>query len=534
MKATLFCGRYRVMRRLGSGGTATVFLAEDDKLGRPVAVKRLHGAEVTDETAERLRREARIMASLRHPNLVDVYDMLTDEDDLFLVMEYVEGMTLSHLLEDEGPLSPERTLELLRPVAAALDHAHASRVVHRDVKPSNILVGRGGDVKLADLGLATAAEITNITPPGSIIGTPAYMAPEQAQPLPCSPATDVYSLATIAFQALSGTLPRTGSSVLAVLRQATSMPPADLRDRRPGTPEAAAAVLIKAMAARPEDRHPSASAMLEELAEGLREDPPASEVAPTEVAPPVPRRTPPRAARRERTPADVLAVSEDFAPGGRDGPPSENRPTFLPVRRRPNRSGRLLAALALAAAIAVAAAVVLVNRGDPSSERRAATPTGTATATPEPAPADGATATPEATAGEEAPADSTPETADAPAGEPTPAPTPRALSATATVRAFYGRAAAGRYGSAWKLAGPNMRAVFGNSRAEFRRQLSSLQQIEFTQLEVSERADGSATLLVQSVATHSNRVDRGTGTLRTVRSSGRWLLEPAGLSCQSV
>src|SRR3712207_1633562 len=122
--ATLFCGRYRVVRRLGSGGTATVFLAEDQKLGRDVAVKRLHGIEVTEETAERLRREARIMASLHHPNLVTVLDMLTEDDDLFLIMEYVPGGTLAEVLQD-APLEPGRTLELLRPVAAALDHAHA-------------------------------------------------------------------------------------------------------------------------------------------------------------------------------------------------------------------------------------------------------------------------------------------------------------------------------------------------------------------------------------------------------------------------
>jgi serine/threonine protein kinase len=177
--ATLFCGRYRVVRRLGSGGTATVFLAEDQTLGREVAVKRLHGAEVTEVTAERLRREAQIMASLHHLNLVTVLDMLTEDDDLFLVMEYVAGGTLSDVLED-APLDAGRTLGLLRPVAAALDHAHSHGIVHRDVKPSNVLVGEHGEVKLGDLGLATAAEITKITPPGSILGTPAYMAPEQA------------------------------------------------------------------------------------------------------------------------------------------------------------------------------------------------------------------------------------------------------------------------------------------------------------------------------------------------------------------
>src|SRR4051812_46597666 len=117
--ARLFAGRYRAVRRLGTGGTATVFLARDERLEREVAVKRIHGAEVTAETALRLQREARIMASVRHPNLVTVFDMVTDEDDLLLVMEYVEGRTLAEVFA-RGPLTPERTLALLTPVAAAL------------------------------------------------------------------------------------------------------------------------------------------------------------------------------------------------------------------------------------------------------------------------------------------------------------------------------------------------------------------------------------------------------------------------------
>jgi tRNA A-37 threonylcarbamoyl transferase component Bud32 len=449
VQTTLFCGRYRVVRRLGSGATATVFLAEDERLERRVAVKRLHGAEVTEATAERLRREARIMASLRHPNLVAVYDMLTEDDDLYLVMEYVEGETLAEVLGD-APLRPDRVLELLEPVAEALDHAHGHGVVHRDVKPSNVLVGSRA-VKLADLGLATAAEITRITPPGSIVGTPAYMAPEQAQPLPCTPAVDVYALATIAFQALSGTLPRTGATTLAVLRQATEEPVPDLRDRRPGTPPAVAAALDRGMAREPEKRQASAGALIRELADGFEQP-------------------------RRRVPAPA-------APPRRD------------------RAARALALLALVTAIAVVAAVVLATRDDGAAEPRAdATRTAVPTATAE---------------------------------EPTPEPTPRALSATATVRAFYTRAADGDFAGAWRLAGPGMRAVFGNSRAEFERQLSSLERIEFERLAVVERGDGSATVDISSVATHTDRVDRCTGTLRTVRSNGRWLVEPAGLQCET-
>src|SRR3954471_11455649 len=267
--ARLFAGRYRAVRWLGAGGTATVFLARDERLEREVAVKRVHGAEVTAETALRLRREARIMASLYHPNLVTVYDMVTDADDLLLIMEYVQGRTLAEIFAS-GPLSWERTQALLTPVAAALDEVHREGVVHRDLKPSNILVADNGVVKVADLGLATAAEITRITPPGVILGTPAYMAPEQARPGPCTPAADIYALATIAFEALSGERPRTGRTVVAILAQATQQPPADLREHRPGTPAVVAEALMRGMAADPQDRPSSASELLADLAADFR------------------------------------------------------------------------------------------------------------------------------------------------------------------------------------------------------------------------------------------------------------------------
>src|SRR3954451_793216 len=269
MSDLLFAGRYRVIRRLGSGATATVFLAHDQRLERDVAIKRIHGAEVTARTAQRLRREARIMASLRHRNLVTVFDMVTDGDDLLLIMEYVDGETLADVLA-AGPLGWDRVLALLEPVADPLDCVHEQGVVHRDLKPSNILVARNGVVKVADLGLATAAEITKITPPGEIMGTPAYMAPEQARPVPCTSAVDIYALATIAFEALSGTRPRTGPTVVAILAQATQQPPADLRRHRPGTPAAVAEALMRGMAADPDDRPSSASQLLAELAAGFR------------------------------------------------------------------------------------------------------------------------------------------------------------------------------------------------------------------------------------------------------------------------
>jgi eukaryotic-like serine/threonine-protein kinase len=328
-----------MIRRLGAGGTASVYLTEDQLLGRPVAVKRVHGAEVTPATAQRLQREARIMASLRHPNLVAIYDMLTDEDDLLLAMEYVDGGTLADLMAD-APLDPPRVLELLRPIAEVLDHVHAEGVVHRDLKPSNVLVGRDGTVKLTDLGLATAAEITRITPPGSIVGTPSYMAPEQARAVPCTGAVDIFALATIAFQALSGRLPREGGTVISVLAQATSAPVPDLRELRPGTPPQVADALMRGMAADPEER-PSACELLQALEDG-------------------------------------------FAPAERE-PRPEPRPATRPRRPASRRRARLLALTALLLGVAAVIAVVELARGGGEPTHTAgggrSTPTATATET---------------------------------------------------------------------------------------------------------------------------------------------------------
>src|SRR3954468_15997130 len=279
----LFAERYRSVRRLGHGGTATVFLARDERLEREVATKRVPGAEVTATTAKRLWREARIMASLRHPNLVAIYDIVVDGEDLLLVMEYVQGRTLADVLAS-APLSWEHTAELLDPVASALDYVHSQGVVHRDLKPSNVLVGDDGSVKVADLGLATAAEITKITPPGAIMGTPAYMAPEQARPGTPTPAADVFALATIAFEALSGTLPRWGQSVVAILAQAAHEPPADLREHRPDTPAGVAQALMRGMSPVAEQRQRSASALLREITAGFTEAP-TTEIRPASSPP---------------------------------------------------------------------------------------------------------------------------------------------------------------------------------------------------------------------------------------------------------
>src|SRR5919107_811723 len=235
----LLAGRYRTIERVGSGGMATVLLAEDERLGRRVAVKRLH-AESPEDPARRFRREARLGASLNHPNLVAVYDIVTDEEDVLIVMEYVEGETLRDALE-RAPLEPERATEVLRGVAAALDHAHAEGIIHRDVKPANVLLGRDGRVKLADLGIATAVEGTRITMSGTVLGTAAYMAPEALEGHSPGPVADVYSLAVVAWECFSGKRAYEGKTPLQIAHRKAVEPPPSLIE---ACPDASAAVAL--------------------------------------------------------------------------------------------------------------------------------------------------------------------------------------------------------------------------------------------------------------------------------------------------
>src|SRR5215212_11984807 len=224
----LLAGRYRVIDRVGSGGMATVLLAEDERLGRQVAVKRLH-AESPEDTARRFRREARLGASLNHPNLVAVYDIVTDDEDVLIVMEYVDGETLRDALE-RAPLPPKRAVEVLRGIAAAIDHAHSEGIIHRDVKPANILLGSDGRVKLADLGIATAVEGSRITMAGTVLGTASYMAPEQLEGVAPGPAADVYSLAVVAWESLCGCRAYDGKTPLEIAHRKAIEPPPSLLD----------------------------------------------------------------------------------------------------------------------------------------------------------------------------------------------------------------------------------------------------------------------------------------------------------------
>jgi serine/threonine protein kinase len=238
-RGEVFADRYRVIRRLGAGGMATVWLAEDERLGRQVAIKRLR-TDAPEESLTRFRREARLGATLNHPNFVSVFDTIATEDGALIVMEYVPGHSLEDLSRS-GPMDPDEVVSILKGAADALDHAHREGVVHRDIKPANILVREDGAVKLADLGIARAMDATQITAEGKVIGTVPYMAPERMRRAGAGgPASDVYALAAVAYELLSGSPPPA---------QPTDGDPAvdraELASGWPGAPASAFAVVMR-------------------------------------------------------------------------------------------------------------------------------------------------------------------------------------------------------------------------------------------------------------------------------------------------
>src|SRR5918999_4919235 len=201
-------GRYRIEKPLGEGGMADVFLAQDTGLDRPVAIKVLAQRLLGDEALRtRFVREARMAAGLQHPNIVTVFDTGEHDGRPFIVMELVEGMTLADRLRSQGKLSPDEVIFIGVQACAGLARAHAAGLVHRDVKPGNLLLRKDGVVKVADFGIASAAELTSVTEAGTILGTAAYLAPEQAEGRTATPQSDLYGLGAVLYEALTGRQP---------------------------------------------------------------------------------------------------------------------------------------------------------------------------------------------------------------------------------------------------------------------------------------------------------------------------------------
>jgi tRNA A-37 threonylcarbamoyl transferase component Bud32 len=327
----LLAGRYRLEERVATGGMGEVWRATDLVLERRVAVKLLRETLVDDpKVAERFRREALLAASLSHPSIAGVLDYVQEDGRPGIVMEYVEGETLADRLAREGPLAPAEAVRIATALLDALGAAHEAGIVHRDVKPGNVILTRAGEVKLTDLGVARAASHTTLTDTGMVVGTAHYLSPEQATGRPATPASDLYAVGAILYEMLVGARPFEAETPLAVAMKRLAEDPRPPRELRPDLPEPLERVVLRGLARDPDRRYRSARTMREALRAA--------------VAPGGPG-TPPAGAAARPEPTLVLPAA------GAATRPSE---PVVPQPRAPGRRRRT----AVLAAIAVAAGVV--------------------------------------------------------------------------------------------------------------------------------------------------------------------------------
>ena len=266
----VFDGRYKVVRKLGTGGMANVYLAEDQELGRRVAIKMLDDRHAQDEQfVERFRREAKNAAGLSHPNIVSIYDRGQAEGTYYIAMEYLEGRTLKELLVSRGPTPLAVAIDYARQILAALGFAHRNGIVHRDIKPHNVVVAPDGRLKVTDFGIARAGA-SQMTETGSIIGTAQYLSPEQAKGAPVTPASDIYSVGIVLYEMLTGSVPFTGDTPLEIAMKHLSAIPEPPSEKRREIPHELDSIVLRALAKDPADRYQSTDEMDADLARAAR------------------------------------------------------------------------------------------------------------------------------------------------------------------------------------------------------------------------------------------------------------------------
>ncbi|WP_400163281.1 Stk1 family PASTA domain-containing Ser/Thr kinase [Brevibacillus sp. TJ4] len=259
-------GRYQVENRIGGGGMAIVYKAKDLILNRMVAIKVLRSQYGTDEDfVNRFRREAQAVASLSHPNVVGVYDVGQEGDTHYMVMEYVEGSTLKEMIVQHGALPIEEAIRIAQQICDALDHAHQNQIIHRDIKPHNILIGKNGRVKVTDFGIARAVTSATITHTNAMLGSVHYFSPEQARGGVTGEKSDIYSLGIVLYEMVTGQLPFSGDSPISVALKHLQEPLPEPRQIRPGIPQSVENIILKALVKDPFLRYASAKEMLDDL-----------------------------------------------------------------------------------------------------------------------------------------------------------------------------------------------------------------------------------------------------------------------------
>jgi eukaryotic-like serine/threonine-protein kinase len=329
LSSTVLSGRYRLESKLGSGGMSTVYLAIDEVLDRAVAIKLLH-REISEEEdqLERFRREARSAARLSHPNLVGVIDAGEDDGRPYIVFEYIEGRTLKRRIQDEGSLPVDEAVAYAIEIGRGLTAAHARKLVHRDVKPQNVLIDPDGRAKVTDFGIARSLESKGLTATGRVLGTTDYVSPEQAMGEDVDERSDVYSLGVVLYEMLTGEVPFQAETQVGVAMKHVNEPMPDVQAKRPEVSASVAAVVDRATTKDPRDRYSTVAEAVRDLEQTLEVE----------------------AARRGGTSGEATSVLDSVQSRGEPG-----------RRRRFSVRGIALAILILALA---AAAVVLATRLD--------------------------------------------------------------------------------------------------------------------------------------------------------------------------
>jgi hypothetical protein len=483
--------RYRYIRTLGAGGMGIVSLAEDTMLGRLVALKRISSMG-GDHALVRLRREALLGASISHSNLVSIYDVLDSEDgDVVIVMEYVEGETLRQALSRDVQLPPGEVLRVLAGAAAGLDAIHEQGIVHRDVKPANLLLGTDGEVKVADLGIAAVADQTRLTTAGAVLGSLSYMAPEQLRDQPATPAVDVYALAAVAWEALAGEKARKEPNVVALAYALSTQPPPTLSSVWPAAPPEVDALLAAAMAQDPDQRPRSSGELVARLGAALE---PLSTATPVASAPPP-------AAPATAAPATAEPATAEPAPEA----PAAEAPA--PPRARPRAATGWVAVPVLGIAIVAAGLAAVLSSGGGSPTHHPGQST-----TKHSSPAGGAGT------------DTTGTTTGAAGASPS--------ATVAAVESFYRLAAAHRYAQAWALADPALQAQL-NGYQSFQNTFAGDRSITFSAARVVSQSSTAATVAIKTTSVRTDGTQHCTGTV-SLQSSGSgsdWLLHQIGINC---
>jgi beta-lactam-binding protein with PASTA domain/tRNA A-37 threonylcarbamoyl transferase component Bud32 len=255
---TVFDGRYRIVRKLGAGGMADVYLAEDQELGRHVAIKILNDRHAADDQfVERFRREAKNAAGLSHQNIVSIYDRGTAEDTYYIAMEFLDGRSLKEMIVGRGPAPIKTAIDYARQILAAVGFAHRNGIVHRDIKPHNVIVSPEGRLKVTDFGIARSGA-SQMTEVGSIIGTAQYLSPEQARGSPVDQTSDLYSVGVVLYEMLTGQVPFTGDTPLEIAMKHLSAVPTPPSEQRPDVPHDLDLVVLRALAKNPDERYQTA------------------------------------------------------------------------------------------------------------------------------------------------------------------------------------------------------------------------------------------------------------------------------------